>query len=102
MSDQLTDAELAEIEERVNAATAGPWFAPDIGFDVRTETDKHGYSNVIVFGGGDDDDDYNIDTPETREFIAHSRQDVPRLLAEVRRLRAHVERVTASHRTEGE
>jgi hypothetical protein len=100
MSDQLTDAELAEIEERVNAATAGPWK----NRPLESEGDSSTVYQMSRFVDGREVSRIcEVFSEEANAaFVAHARQDVPRLLAEVKRLRAHVERVTASHRTEGE
>ena len=79
-SDELSPDELSAIEARANAATAGPWRSIIEGRDqdsgssfIMTEGE-----DIYVSGATDADQD----------FIAHARQDVPRLLAEVRRLRS--------------
>ena len=75
----LNDQQLQEIECRVNAATAGPWISFIEGRDhssgssfIRTS------SEGIELSGA---------TQADQDFIAHARQDLPLLLAEVRRLR---------------
>ena len=82
------ELDLGPIEARLEAATPGPWhveqggeiFAPFwlIGDVLR---DRYGNNSI----SGDD--------RATIEFIAHARQDVPALVAEVRRLRGQVQRV---------
>ncbi len=79
----MTEAELAAIEARANAAQRGPW-RPDI--------DGPG----MVYAGAlnlDDPMSFLIalcwqDTGGNADFIAHARTDIPALIAEVRRLRA--------------
>ncbi len=83
----MTDEELEAIERRCAAARPGPWTSFVEGRDF------FGGSNMIRVT---DDDDSQPDieplgaTVEDQDFIAHARQDVPRLLAEVRRLRAEL------------
>jgi hypothetical protein len=60
----VTDDELDVIGARANAATPGPWTWPDWDDCSEQEADAN------------------------NEFIAHAREDVPALVAEVRRLRA--------------
>lgn len=63
--------DLNAIKARADAALRGPWY-----------TD--GYGNVVAEQG-----DLLSDTPDaelTAEFVAHAREDIPALLAEVRRL----------------
>ncbi|WP_433513647.1 hypothetical protein ACQP2T_60525 [Nonomuraea sp. CA-143628] len=107
MSVPISDSELQEIESRTQAATPGPWYvrflddayaanlvavgtAPDTG---RHERWPRWHGNELVAAtliqspepyvvGSDDRWDENA------AFMAHARSDVPRLLAEVRRLRA--------------
>ncbi len=90
---ELTDPDLDAIENRAAAATAAPW-EPFI-FSDRNPNDE----DFIRIGGLDDSqpDMYvhhylgatQVPVPwQDIEFIAHSRQDVPALISEVRRLRA--------------
>jgi hypothetical protein len=78
--DELTDTDLDEIESRLRAATPGPWQSFVEGRDhtsgssfVATPT-----SDIELAGA----------TVADQDFIAHAREDLPRLLNEVRRLRA--------------
>ena len=88
---ELSDQDLTIIEARADAATAGPWKSFVEGRD-HTSGD-----NFIRTGGLDDacpDLYLRHDPPdptgvvaasvEDQDFIAHARQDVPRLVAEVR------------------
>jgi hypothetical protein len=87
MTDEISDEELDTIAARVAAATAGPWLSYFEGRDhtsgdsfIRTAAhDLYISSDEYVGGGGH----FLADL----DFIAHARQDVPRLLEEVRRLR---------------
>lgn len=97
----LTDAELAEIQGRVDAASPAPWH-------VARGWDGEPYAAVRANGGLDTSlasmltpgvtPGGGYREPEERplknaEFIAHAREDVPALLAEVRSLRAQREAV---------
>lgn len=94
----IDDAELDEMECRCNAATPGPWWAWLEGRD--------GVAGDSFIGQGSDEPDavprrrdlylstYTNEPPVSAtdyDFIAHARQDLPRLIAEVRRLRLGVE-----------
>lgn len=72
MNKRLTDEELAEIKERAEKATEGPW---GVG-----KPSPNGLNNVGTMSG--------LLTAQTLEeedasFIAHAREDIPKLLAEV-------------------
>lgn len=84
----LTEERLAEIEERLRRATPGPWACMDRlgggGCFVFSEETFH----VVAL---EEDDDPTVAVPLGRadaELIARAREDLPLLLAEVRRLRA--------------
>lgn len=73
------------IEARANAATPGPWKL----WGMTVMTDRHGTGDVadcddIAFTA---DPDRGLRTFNA-DFIAHAREDIPALVAEVRRLRA--------------
>lgn len=85
----LTEAKLAEIEARLGRATPGPWACKDRlgggGCFVFSEETFH------VVAVEEDDEEPAVAVPLGRgdaAFIAAAREDVPLLLAEVRRLRA--------------
>jgi hypothetical protein len=91
---ELTEADLAETEALLSAASPGPWFSSVEGRD-------HWSGNSIILTGGGDielltymphvtgpDHEQSI---ADQDFIAHARQAVPRLIAEVRRLRAELD-----------
>ncbi|UVK47589.1 hypothetical protein BPNPMPFG_000292 [Mesorhizobium sp. AR07] len=77
------------MEARVAATQAGPWKSWVEGRDFL------GGSNFIQTGGGKDrgeDIELSGATIADQDFMAAARQDVPRLIAEVRRLRALLNR----------
>jgi len=81
----MTDDQLREIEERCNAASAAPWESFIEG------RDHMGGDDFIRTGGMDDSSPDIYLTQAThadQDFIAHARQDIPALIAEVRRLKA--------------
>jgi hypothetical protein len=80
----LTDQELVQIEKRCAAATPGPWRSYVEGRDHQSGSD------FIRTQG--DDIELSGATTDDQDFIAHAREDLPRLVAEVRRLREEVER----------
>ncbi len=86
---QMTDDDLAAIEARLRAASTGPWQSFVEG------RDHLGGDNFIRVGGLDDNEpdmyvmrDSSPAAVADLDFIAHARQDVATLLAEVRRLRS--------------
>ena len=83
-SDALTDAELIRIQQVCDAATRGPWTAYIEGRDHESGSSFIQTSGNDIELGGATNADY--------DFIASARQDVPRLLEEVRALREQVAR----------
>jgi hypothetical protein len=86
----LSDDDLMSIKARCDAATSGPWRSWIEGRDheagsnfIQTGPDTGRGPDIELLGASNADQD----------FIAHARQDVPRLLAEVHRLRAEVARL---------
>lgn len=78
----LSERDLDVIEERCNRATLGPWRSFVEG------RDHHSGSNFIQTGGADIE--LSGATESDQDFIAHSRQDVPTLVRELRRLLARL------------
>jgi hypothetical protein len=78
-SNRLTDSELIRIQRLCDAATRGPWKAYIEGRDHESG------SSVIQTSGNDIE--LSGATDEDYDFIASARQDVPRLIEEVRALR---------------
>ena len=87
MSEELTimsDRELNEIRLRCDATTNGPWVSYVEGRDHTSG------SNFIMTGEGDkrgEDIELTGATIADQDFIAQARQDVPKLLDEIRRLK---------------
>lgn len=73
----MTPTELAQIRVRCEAATPGPW----VQRGNSVEPHNSHLVSFKVYGSVKEMDD-------TCRFIANARQDVPKLLAEVERLRA--------------
>jgi len=80
---ELTEEYLESVEKRAQTATAGPWISFIEGRDhtsgssfIRTSSD-----DIELAGASAVDQD----------FIAHARQEIPLLVAEVRRLRKRME-----------
>jgi hypothetical protein len=88
VEEPMSDAELDAIAARAAAASTGPWQSFVEGRD-------HSSGDNFIRVGGLDDHEPDMyvsrdNAPASiadQDFIAHARQDVPRLLAEVRRLR---------------
>lgn len=75
----MTDEELAQIEARVAVAARGPWFVDEYLGSIYAKTN--------------DGEELEVCSPdgfrrwEDRDFATHAREDIPALIAEVRRLR---------------
>ena len=89
----ITKAELDAMQQRADAASKGPWRS------FIEDRDHECGSDFIQIGGDDDrEDDMYVSRDTARasdedlDFIAAARQDVPRLIAEVKRLRDELER----------
>jgi hypothetical protein len=88
--DELSDEDLYRIEARVRAASAGPWVSYVAGRNEDTDVtcielgtcNELGTMNCLEVNGGSIAD---------QDFIASARQDLPRLLREVRVLRARLD-----------
>jgi hypothetical protein len=86
MSDEqkaLSDVELEEIRQRCDSATPGPWKSFIEGRDhtsgssfIMTGHGKNRGNDIELYGA----------TAADQDFIAHARQDIPRLLDEIARL----------------
>lgn len=96
----LTLAEEAAIRERCEKATPGPWLAYQSIVRVRcNRKDIRGMKGAPVLlraGQGIDLKLPDKDIFANVAFAAHARTDIPRLLAELDRLRAENARLTAS------
>jgi hypothetical protein len=81
---KVTDDELNAIRARCNAASPGPWVSYIEGRDHTS-----GSSFIMTGKPGNRGPDIELSgaTSADQDFIAHARQDVPKLLTEVERLR---------------
>lgn len=110
----ITNERLAEIQDRTNNATPGPWGVgnrTEIALDARQDSPgcfSYTVKLATVIEDDDRQDDVYYLNPRTQPravasaeddalFIAHARQDVEDLLAEVRTLRAQRDRLIALH-----
>lgn len=79
----ITEKELKEIELRCSQAQPAPWKAYIEGRDHESGSD-------IIKTGSSDERGEDIEvlgaTKEDLDFIAHARQDIPRLIEEIRNL----------------
>ena len=72
MTNKLSEKEIEAIRKRAEMATEGPW-QKDGAIDIHS---PNGTEVAAAWGGYAD-----------QEFIAHARQDIPKLLAEIERSR---------------
>ncbi len=89
---EITEAELTAMKSRIDATTPGPWMSCFEGRDhwsgssfIQTATQDLYLSAEDYVGGGGH---FCAD----QDFIANARQDMPKLIAEVERLRAATRR----------
>jgi hypothetical protein len=89
----MNEAEIDEIERRVQKASRSPWEAYIEGRDHES-----GSSFIMVGDGENRQDDIELHgaTFDDYDFIAHARQDVPKLIAEIRRLKAIIDKAQYS------
>jgi hypothetical protein len=80
----MTERELADIQARCDGASPGPWRSMVEGRD-------HSSGSSFIMRGLPHARDVDLElsgaTPGDQDFIAHAREDLPRLVEEVRRLR---------------
>lgn len=81
---RMTDEELVRIQARCERASPAPWTSMIEGRDHTS-----GSSFIMTGPPGARGTDIELlgATIDDQEFIAHARQDVPRLVAELQRLR---------------
>jgi hypothetical protein len=75
----LSDDEIDEIRNRCELATAGPWKSYVEAREKMVGSDFIMTTGVDIYLNGA--------TTADQDFIAHARQDVPRLLAEIAALK---------------
>ena len=75
----VTEREMTEIKFRCEQATPGPWksYVETRDRIVGSDFISTGGEDIYLTGG----------TVADQDFIAHARQDIPKLIAEVERLR---------------
>ena len=79
--------DLEAIGMREKLATPGPWIFGEFVNDTMDD-DVHAENGQVICRAPEEiEDGWDLDM----DFIAHARQDIPDLIAEVRRLRALVE-----------
>ena len=78
----MNEQRLQEIKKRADRATTGPWFCSWSTFEEFAKVNIEGFCIT------DELNDFDA------EFIAHARQDVPALIAEVERLRSVIWRIS--------
>lgn len=91
----MTKAELDAIRERVSKATLGPWESDggaSNGEPVRPYysrgafiTDAH-FQDIVCGGQEEQGDPVGVLLNADADFIAHARDDIPALIAEIERL----------------
>ena len=118
MKDTMTEEELQEIENRMTGISPGPWYecSRDACQCVSVWCDDHPVAEVIKGNWGDDFPSIKLEgnSPNivavpfmdqftygevsieeamaNREFIAHTRTDIPKLIAEIRRLKQELKK----------
>lgn len=90
----MTNEELRQIRERAEKATAGPW---EVGAEVDgvyagmntvvRATKPHTRWATRIVSVGQTRKHIKEDSEANAEFIAHAREDIPKLLAEIERYR---------------
>lgn len=85
----MTDEQLAAIEQRVLAASPAPWTQEDWSGRLRDA------NNQSLCAADSEGTDAGLLRDKDRDFVIGAREDVPALLAEVRRLRAERDEVEA-------
>lgn len=102
----MAEGELAEIRERLEKATPGPWeadvFTKEEGPVVISEAPEFALDDSLKHIVGGESNNEGIDFPTglawaDAEFIAHARTDMRRLLEEVSRLKAEIHKWKANH-----
>ena len=101
----MTDEELNEIKSRVEKAVPGPWQYDGMHYEITAPYshksgafgpgDRTGYWVIVSECRSRPDGPYECDQfghefDPTFDFIAHAREDVPALIAEIERLRTGI------------
>lgn len=87
----ISDQELLEIEKRCASSTPGPWKA-------YIEGREHTSGGHFIMTGGEQKRGEDLEIYGARiedyDFIANSKQDIPRLIKEIRILKNTIEKKT--------
>jgi hypothetical protein len=94
--DNITDDELAAMKARIKATTPGPWTSYFEGRDHFSGDSVIQTSTQGIYITADDYAGGGGHFAADQDFIAHARQDMPRLIAEVERLRARLGRLATA------
>jgi hypothetical protein len=83
----ITEEELNEIEQRANKAQKSPWKAFIEGRDHESGSDF-----IMTGFGSDNENDIELygAKKDDYDFIANARQDIPKLINEIRELRSKI------------
>lgn len=81
----MIETELQEIEKRCNNATKGPWKSMIEGRD-------HTSGDSFIMTGGEDIYINNPLLDNNQDFIANAKQDIPKLISEIRRLKRELKK----------
>ena len=76
----LREEEIAEVRHRCENATPGPWKS-------YIESREKMSGSDFIMTGAEDDIYLTGATMADQEFIAHARQDIPKLISEIKRLK---------------
>lgn len=87
----VAELDLDAITARSNAATPGPWAERSVGYVFATATSERAAESGYIGTPVVDTFMWPEHGPANQVFIAHAREDVPALVAEVRRLRGRIE-----------
>ena len=90
----ITDAELDAMQQRADAASKGPWRS-----FIEGRNNECGSSFIQISDDDREDDMYvsrelKFASDADLDFIAAARHDIPRLIAEIKRLRNELDRTT--------
>lgn len=77
----MTEEELAEIEKRLQSVTKGPWKYRHSMIEMTFGNITYALASVGVYAAELQQKD------RLGEFIAHSREDIPKLIAEIKRIK---------------
>jgi hypothetical protein len=86
----LSQHDLDEIKARCDRATAGPWKSYIEGREAMSGSDFIMTAGEDIYLAGATRDD--------QDFIAHARQDIPRLIGETERLRSELAKLRGNDR----